>query len=412
MNAFDKVIGYDSIKKELLEICDTIKNRENYVRMGATTPHGLLISGRPGLGKSLMAKCFVEESGAKGFVISKGGQDGKVSYIRSVFEKAAENTPAVIVIDDIDKYVEDEEEPTNSRQLNEIQECIDWAADKDIFVIATANNTRCLPESLKRSRRFDRKIKVRYPLHDDAEKLIKMQLEAVNVADDVNANDIVCMMENYSCADMVAVINNAAAHTVYNKRDKVSMEDITRAVLQLQYNCPDDSVCCSEEQIAMTAFHEAGHVVLSELILPGSVGMATVKTTGRDGLCGFVHPCKHINNPEDIASVSLAGKAAVELFFPVEYDAGCGTDIGNAYREIFGQVTGGYNGLHSYTGLHMPNSVWDEVHKLTIDNMERLAAKVRVLLIENIEFLKQVAEALEEKGTLLYSDIQRIKEAA
>ena len=88
MSKFDKIIGYDSIKKELLQICDMLKNKEFYSNLGAKLPNGILLYGDPGLGKTLMAKCFIDESGLKTFVIRKNKSENFVEHISDVFNEA------------------------------------------------------------------------------------------------------------------------------------------------------------------------------------------------------------------------------------------------------------------------------------------------------------------------------------
>ena len=102
MSKFDNIIGYETIKKELMQICDMLKNKEIYENLGAKLPHGILLHGEPGLGKSLMAKCFIEESGLKTYTIRRNkGTDDFMKEITETFEKAKENTPAIVFLDDI-----------------------------------------------------------------------------------------------------------------------------------------------------------------------------------------------------------------------------------------------------------------------------------------------------------------------
>ena len=102
MSSFDKVIGYRSIKRELLQICDMIRNRTIYEEMGAHLPHGLLLHGNPGLGKSLLANCFMEECGLNTVTVrrDKGG-DAFINSIAQAFAKAKEEAPSVLFLDDI-----------------------------------------------------------------------------------------------------------------------------------------------------------------------------------------------------------------------------------------------------------------------------------------------------------------------
>ena len=105
MSAFEKIIGYALIKEELKQIADCLKNTAKYRRMGVSIPRGLLLHGEPGVGKTLMTTCLVEESGRKAFICRKDTPDGDfVEHISEVFEEAEENAPSVIVLDDMDKF--------------------------------------------------------------------------------------------------------------------------------------------------------------------------------------------------------------------------------------------------------------------------------------------------------------------
>lgn len=109
MSEFDKIIGYEKVKKELMQICDMLKNPELYAKLGAKMSHGLLIDGDPGLGKSLMAKCLMKECGRNSYIIRRNKPNADfINEIRNVFETAAQNEPAIILLDDMDKFAVDE----------------------------------------------------------------------------------------------------------------------------------------------------------------------------------------------------------------------------------------------------------------------------------------------------------------
>lgn len=158
MNAFDKVIGYKATKRELLQLCDMLRNREIYEEMGARLPHGLLLYGDPGLGKTLLARCFVEESGLHTITVrrDKGG-DAFIDGITQVFASAKTKAPSIVLLDDMDKFANEDDTHCDAPEYAAVQAGIDDVKDAGVFVIATANDIRKLPSSLRRSGRFDRK---------------------------------------------------------------------------------------------------------------------------------------------------------------------------------------------------------------------------------------------------------------
>lgn len=126
MNSFDKVIGYKSIKRELLQICDMIRNRTIYEKMGARLPHGLLLYGDPGLGKSLLANCFMEECGLNTVTVrrDKGG-DAFINSIAQAFAKAKEEAPSVLLLDDMDKFANEDSSRCDAPEYVAVQAGID-----------------------------------------------------------------------------------------------------------------------------------------------------------------------------------------------------------------------------------------------------------------------------------------------
>ena len=159
MKAMDKIIGYSSIKRELKQISDTLKNREAYDKLGVSSPRGLLLYGDPGVGKSLMAAAIIEESGRPAYICRKDKPNGDfVKYIKETFDKAAENAPSIVFLDDMDKFTNGDERHPDAEEYVTVQSCIDEVRGKEVFVLATVNNIRNLPRSLRRAGRFDRTI--------------------------------------------------------------------------------------------------------------------------------------------------------------------------------------------------------------------------------------------------------------
>lgn len=171
MSSFDKVIGYRSIKRELLQICDMIRNRTIYEEMGARLPHGLLLHGNPGLGKSLLANCFIEECGLNTVTVRRGQRRRRLyrQYRAGRFAKAKEEAPSILFLDDMDKFANEDNSRCDAPEYVAVQAGIDDVKETDVFVIATVNEICKRLDSLRRSGRFDRKIGVWTPTAADAE---------------------------------------------------------------------------------------------------------------------------------------------------------------------------------------------------------------------------------------------------
>jgi cell division protease FtsH len=143
MSEFDKVIGYEDIKMELKRYCDVVKNPEKYRKLGVQTPSGILMHGNPGLGKSLMAKCFIAESGRKVFTLRKNQSDGDfVNTIRETFEKAKQAAPCIVFLDDMDKFANEDREHPDAEEYVAVQAGIDECKGSEVFLLATVNDRR------------------------------------------------------------------------------------------------------------------------------------------------------------------------------------------------------------------------------------------------------------------------------
>ena len=418
MSAFDKVIGYDSIKNELLQICDMIHNKEIYENMGAKLPQGILLYGDPGLGKTMMAKAFIEESGIPAYTVRRNkNSDGFIDEITGAFASAKGNAPAIVFLDDMDKFANEDNNHRDAEEYVAVQAAIDDAKGLDVFVLATVNDIDKLPRSLLRSGRFDSKIEFHNPVGPDAVKIITHYLNGKKISADVDMEDVSKMLGNSSCADLETVLNAAAISAACARKDCVGMDDLVEATLRMQYDAPDYSIRKSDEEIRKIAIHEAGHLVMSEVLDPGGVGLVSVRSTGRDSSGGFVSRCNEITTRRHDILISLASKAAVELYYAETCASGCQSDINRAVKRIrdglINNATLGL-GLVDVETRFSPSTSENlnaRAEAVTHAELERYMLKARDILMKNREFLEKARDALIEKETLLYSDIRRIRES-
>lgn len=406
MNALDKVIGYESIKKELRQLLDMMKNRERYEALGAKMPRGLLIVGEPGLGKSLMARCFMEELGWNGYTVRRNRPDGDfVRELDRVFKEAAETAPAVILLDDMDKFVVEDK---GREEYVAVQAGIDEVAGKNVYIIATVNDLRELPDSLYRSGRFDRKISVESPKEADADRIIDHYLKQKALGSSVNSSDVAKMLRGGSCADLETVLNEAAIFAGFHNSEKIEMEHVVEAALRFEYGVWDGEGDCDPARRQRIAYHEAGHAVIHDILCPGSVGLASIRPR-RQGTGGFIRGCLDLKEELHHVLVALAGAAAVELQLGVK-DPGAARDLQRARRKVRDMVEGlGICGLTLLMETRESQSKLSHMELAVGVELERYMTLTRTLLAQNRDYLDAVAQALLEKGTLLNSDIQRIR---
>lgn len=416
MSAFEKVIGYESIKNELMQICDMVHNKERYEALGARMPSGVLLHGNPGIGKTLMAKCFIEECGINSYTLrSNKGTDKFVDEITEVFKKARKNSPSIIFLDDMDKFANDDEKHRDAKEYVAVQAGIDSVKECDVFVIATTNDIRKLPPSLTRSGRFDRVIYMRPPTKGDAIEIIKHYLKNKKLSNSVNFDDLCKIMSYHSCADLETIINEAAIRAGFRQKMSIEMEDLIAAVLRLQYNSPDDLMQKEKNEIRKVALHEAGHLVVSEVIKPGCVGLASVRTKGRSNTGGFIHICDDLERRPHNIMVALGGKVATELYYSEACASGCYSDLEKAISLLRDGLTeSGTNGvsfLEFGDFYNLSDRTFDNREAVVHAELERYIFQTRNILLKNKEFLEKVADALAEKETLLSSDIKAIRES-
>ena len=418
MSSFDKVIGYRSIKRELLQICDMIRNRTIYEEMGARLPRGLLLYGDPGLGKSLLANCFMEECGLNTVAVrrDKGG-DAFFNSIAQAFAKAKKEAPAILFLDDMDKFANEDDSRCDAPDYVAVQAGIDDVKESDVFVIATVNEIRKLPDSLCRSGRFDRKIGVWAPTAADAEAIIAHYLSGKRVSDDINMKDLTKMMSYHSCAELETILNEAAIRAAFARKDSIGMEDMVGTVLKQQYGASEDVPHNSEDAVKKAALHEAGHLVACEILSPGSDGFDSLLPSKENRCGGFVHTCTTVPDSCE-AIIALAGKAAVEMRYAGQVAEGCSDDIACAVNCI--RAAAAKDGTLGFSLLNvecdsssnLSESLNARSEAAVQAELERYYGKARALLAQNEAFLKEITEALVMKKTLLYSDIQAIRGTA
>lgn len=416
MDKFDeKVIGYDSIKETLRQIADVLKRPEAYKEKGVSMPRGLLMESAPGLGKSLMASILMEESGRKSFVFRRINEGNTfLGEMKDIFDVAKEEAPSILLLEDLNLYVE-----SNSPYAPEwacLQACIDETSDADIFVIATTNDTRYMPQSLLRPGRFDYILNLNPPLGKTAENIVSYYLRDKNLAKDVQISDIEKAMPQVSCATLETVMNLAAINSVYRDHAHVQKEDIIDALLKVVYNLRKADCEEDPQEHQMIAVHEAAHAVVGEVLHSGSIGIITIR--GSHGAIGgmesgFAVYAKSEEEFQDEIIKTLAGKAGTALIYGI-MDIRAAADIKKADQLLDIWLChfagGGFSGVEpSENRLSEPRLSYNEAIKSA--KLEELYRRAYKILHDNRDFLLAVQKELLEHETLLNSDLAKIRES-
>ncbi len=418
MKDFEKIIGYEAIKKEVDRICDVVANFGKYEKLGVKVPKGLMFHGAPGVGKTLFATCFLEASGRKSYICRKNLPDGEfIRFLKDSFEEAKKNVPAIILLDDIDKFATNSR-GKNTEEFSTIQSCIDDVKNYDIFVVATANDIACLPDSLLRAGRFDTIIEVKNPRGEDAEKIISHYLKSKQYVKDIDVQQLAKMLNGSSCAELECIINQAGMYAGYNNQDAITFDDVVRACIRKIYAAPETITNSSKEDDENTAYHEAGHAVVAELLEQGTVTMVSIG--GHEGCVGgftsyyrtesYWHDIERMKNR---VMCLLGGKCAVEIKYG-KVDVGCVSDLERASNIIHRFITEyGTLGMDKCnpTDFIITDNFKYKQEQYVSSELIRYYQKTKELLTANREFLEKVAERVLDKKLLIASDIKEIRES-
>lgn len=409
MSAFDKIIGYDHIKAELRQISDMIHHPEVYAALDAKLPQGLLLSGAPGLGKTLMATALMEDSGLPCFTVRRSqSEDEFLKQLAHTFDEAAEAAPSMLLLDDMDKFSSDE---FNTAAFTAVQSCIDKVQEKQVFVIATVNNVKELPDSLLRCGRFDRQIEVQRPNCTDGEQIIRRYLSGKAPVPDISLSDLTQLLSRSSCAQLESSLNEAAIYAAYERSNSITRAHLIRAVLKTIHHVPPEVYPVSEGERMKVAFHEAGHTAMMELAAPGAAAFATMLYSPTSDYCyGFVRQNRSLGTRETVL-VMLAGKAAYELQYG-RMAPGSDSDIQKATKLIRQQVrelgSSGMLGVDTDDEYFGSDTSRLERETIVRAELERYLFEAKEMLASHRQMVQELAEALLEKQTLLHSEIQAI----
>lgn len=417
MEHFDKIIGYEEIKKELEIYLDMMKNPAKYSRFGVRLPRGILFEGLPGLGKSLMAECFMKASGWNCYICRKHNDDGALlEEITNIFDTAAENEPAIVFLDDMDKFSNEDTDKRDTNEYVTIQTGVDKVKDKQVLVIATVNDSHKLPKSLIRAGRIEKNIEFRIPNVADTEKIVKYYLQQKNTVEDMDVREIASLLRGRTCADLEAVLNEAALYAGFQNKEKLMMEDIIKACLRRQHKEPGGYIDGDNPYVKQIAYHESGHVLVAESL--GQVEVMLVSLYGNDenvsGMTSF-RENEWAGYSEEMLrnriKIKLAGKAATELMFGVA-DTGAVSDCSSAYRMAQELVCFYSTYGFEYFSVSGKGNSSDEFYRnrerFICAELERCYAEAKKILAQKREVLERLAQKLLQKKTLLRRDIEEV----
>ncbi len=353
---FDDVAGVDEEKEELEEIVEFLKNPKKYTDMGARIPKGVLLVGHPGTGKTLLAKAVAGEAGVPFFIIS--GSDFVemfvgvgASRVRDLFEQAKRNAPCIIFIDEIDAVGRqrgaglggghDEREQTLNQLLVEMD---GFAANEGVIVLAATNRPDVLDKALLRAGRFDRQIVVGLPDVKAREQILEVHSKKKNLDDDVDLKIIAKNTSGFAGADLENVLNESALLAARRNKKKIGMQEIEDAMVKVTMGPEKKTKVRSEHEKKLTAYHEAGHAVVSKFLpTVDPVHEISIVPRGMAGGYTMYRPTEDKSFMSRTAMeeqiVSLLGGRVAEALILNDISTGASNDIERATQIARSMVT-------------------------------------------------------------------------
>lgn len=431
---FADVAGADEEKLELQEVVDFLKDPEKYHKMGAKIPHGILLSGAPGTGKTLLARAVAGEANVPFFTVS--GSDFVemfvgvgASRVRDLFDQAKKAAPAIIFIDEIDAVGRkrgsglggghDEREQTLNQILVEMD---GFTKNEGIIVLAATNRPDILDAALLRPGRFDRQIYVPSPDVKGREAILKIHSKNKKLDSSVELGTIALATSGFTGADLSNLMNEAAILAARENRPVITMADMNEAMMKIMAGPEKRSRVRLKKDLRITAYHEAGHAV-AMYCLPthDPVHQITIIPRGRSLGATWYLPkedSSHLTRNEMYEKIVglLGGRVAEDLFLG-DISTGASNDIDRA-SALARDMVGRYGmceriGTISYTGgeevfigrdFEKTKSYSEKVAGAIDDEVKVLIDKAydqcRTILTENKDKLEKVASYLLENETM------------
>ncbi|WP_034387019.1 ATP-dependent zinc metalloprotease FtsH [Deinococcus sp. YIM 77859] len=329
---FADVAGCDEAKQDLQEVVDFLRHPERYHQLGARIPHGILLVGPPGSGKTLLAKAVAGEAKVPYFSIS--GSDFVEMFVgvgaarvRDLFEQARKAAPCIVFIDEIDAVGRkrgvnlqggnDEREQTLNQLLVEMD---GFSSGQEVIILAATNRPDVLDAALLRPGRFDRQVVVDAPDVRGRELILRIHARKKPLDASVDLGVIARRTAGMVGADLENLLNEAALMAAREGRNRIVMRDVEEARDRVLMGPERRSLVVREADRKVTAYHEVGHALAAQL-LPHAHRVAKLTVVPRGRAAGFMLPdaddSLHVTRPalEDMIAVALAGRAAEEVVY-------------------------------------------------------------------------------------------------
>ena len=437
---FDDVAGVDEAKEELREIVEFLKNPKRFMKLGGRIPRGVLLSGEPGCGKTLLAKAIAGEADVPFFSIS--GSDFVemfvgvgASRVRDLFKQAKESSPCIIFLDEIDAVGRrrgggfttgghDEREQTLNAILVEMD---GFESSDQVIVIAATNRPDVLDPALTRPGRFDRQVVVSLPDLKGRLEILRVHAKKIKLGPNVDLERIARGTPMFSGAELAAIINEAAIVATMADKDYVEHSDLEEARDKIRYGRSRKSRVVEEKERIATAYHEAGHAVL-QVLLPDADPLHKVTIIPRGQALGATFSLPEKDRYgfgakwlRSTMRVVCGGRIAEERK-TADISSGAAQDITQltsmaramvldwGMSDKLGFVR--YSGSDTREAFVRERDYSEETARLIDEEIRRYASEAyeeaRQILAENWDKVERVAEALLKHETLTADEVHKL----
>lgn len=420
---FEDVQGIDELKPDLYRLVDCLKNPDKYREIGARMPKGVIFYGPPGTGKTLTAKALAGEAGVPFFSIC--GSDFVEKYVgvgasrvRALYKNARKSAPCIVFIDEIDAIGGERGESNNGEKdqtINALLAELDGFKSTDnVLTICATNRLDILDPALLRAGRFDLKLAIGLPDKEGREKILKVHAKNKKFDETVDIKELAGKTVGFSGAELENLLNESALIAANSDKkviDKDAIEDAFFKILLEGNKKPRKE---KDEDAILTAYHEAGHTVVSKLLTKDSVPTVTIiqSTSGTGGVTFRSPDEKNLPSKKYLRNtikISYGGRAAEELYLGNADDitTGASADIRSATATIkayIGSYGMGNKGLLDIKQLTNQYDIVEEATELS----NKLYDETLELLREHFDVLKEMAERLLDKETLYEPEIDEI----